>query len=165
MFMKVKYKQLARVQLDETLKRFEELKAAAVPAKGWIRAIRDALGMSGKQLAKRMGVNQQRIARMERDERPGKITVRTLQAATEAMDCVFVYCVAPKDTLEQTIRNQAKRLAKKQAARSNQMMRLENQELGEKEKEKAIKDLVEEIVRTMPKSLWEETIDEVRFSI
>jgi len=35
-------------------------------------------------------------------------------------------------------------------------MRLENQELDEKEKDKALKELVEEIVRTMPKSLWEE---------
>jgi predicted DNA-binding mobile mystery protein A len=157
--MKVKYKQLAREQLDETLKRFEALKVTAVPAKGWIRAVRDALGMSGKQLAKRMSVNQQRIARMERDERPGKITVKTLQAAAEAMNCVFVYGLVPRDTLEQTMRDQAKRLAKKQAARSNQLMRLENQELGETEKEKAFKNLVEEIVRTMPKSLWEESDD------
>jgi predicted DNA-binding mobile mystery protein A len=156
MFMNIKYKRLAREQLDKTLKRFEALKATAVPAKGWIRAIRDTLGMSGKQLAKRMGVNQQRIARMERDERPGKITVKTLQAAAEAMDCIFVYGLVPRDTLEQTIQNQAKRLAKIQAARGNQLMRLENQELGETEKEMAFKELVEEIVRTMPKSLWEE---------
>jgi predicted DNA-binding mobile mystery protein A len=156
MFMNIKYKRLAREQLDKTLKRFEALKVTAVPAKGWIRAIRDTLGMSGKQLAKRMGVNQQRIARMERDERPGKITVKTLQAAAEAMDCIFVYGLVPRGTLEQTIQNQAKRLAKKQAARGNQLMRLENQELGETEKEKAFKELVEEIVRTMPKSLWEE---------
>lgn len=154
--MNIKYKRLAREQLDKTLKRFEALKATAVPAKGWIRAIRDTLGMSGKQLAKRMGVNQQRIARMERDERPGKITVKTLQAAAEAMDCIFVYGLVPRDTLEQTIQNQAKRLAKIQAARGNQLMRLENQELGETEKEMAFKELVEEIVRTMPKSLWEE---------
>jgi predicted DNA-binding mobile mystery protein A len=154
--MKTKYKQLARVQLDQTLKRFEALKATSVPAKGWIRAIRDALGMSGTQLAKRMGVNQQRIARMERDERPGKVTVTTLKAAAEAMDCVFVYGLVPKDSLERTIRSQAKCLAKKQAVRSNQLMRLENQELGEAEKEKAINAVIEEIVRTMPKSLWDD---------
>jgi len=154
--MDLKYKKLMRIQLDETLLRFEVLKATTVPKKGWIRAIRDALGMSGRQLARRMGVNQQRIARMERDERPGKLTLKTLQAAAEAMDCVFVYGIVPKDSLEQTIRSQARRLAQKQTARSNQLMRLENQELDEKEKDKALKELVEEIVRTMPKSLWEE---------
>lgn len=155
--MDLKYKKLMRIQLDEALQRFEALKATAVPEKGWIRAIRDALGMSGRQLARRMGVNQQRVARMERDERPGKLTLKTLQAAAEAMDCVFVYGIVPKDSLEQTIRNQAGHLAKKQTARSNQLMRLENQELDEKEKDKAMKELVEEIVRTMPKSLWEES--------
>ena len=155
--MDLKYKKLMRIQLDEALLRFEVLKAMTVPKTGWIRAIRDALGMSGRQLARRMGVNQQRVARMERDERPGKLTIKTLQAAAEAMNCVFVYGIVPKDSLEQTIRNQAMRLAKKQTARSNQLMRLENQELDEKVKDKAMKELVEEIVRTMPKSLWEES--------
>ncbi|MEN6307881.1 MAG: mobile mystery protein A [Anaerohalosphaeraceae bacterium] len=155
--MDLKYKKLRRIQLEEALQQFEALKAAAVPEKGWIRAIRDALGMSGRQLARRMGVNQQRVARMERDERPGKLTLKTLQAAAEAMDCVFVYGIVPRDSLEQMIRNQARRLAKKQTTRSNQLMRLENQELDEKEKDKAMKELVEEIVRTMPKSLWEES--------
>ena len=154
--MKTEYKQLAREQLDQTLKRFEALKSISVPAKGWIRAVRDALGMSGKQLARRMGVNQQRIARMEQDERPGKITVKTLQAAAEAMDCVLVYALVPRESLEQTIRNQAGKLAKKQFAYSNQLMRLENQELDNNEKERAFENLVEDIVRAMPKSLWEE---------
>jgi predicted DNA-binding mobile mystery protein A len=157
--MKTKYKHLVREQLDQTLKRFEALKATSVPAKGWIRAVRDALGMSGKQLAKRMGVNQQRIARMERDERPGKITVKTLQAAAEAMDCVFVYALVPRESLEQTIRGQARKLAKKQFAYSNQLMRLENQELSDAEKETVFKNLIEEIVWTMPKPLWEENDD------
>jgi predicted DNA-binding mobile mystery protein A len=154
--MKTKYRHLAREQLDQTLKQFEALKVTSVPAKGWIRAVRDALGMSGKQLARRMGVNQQRIARMEQDERPGKITVKTLQTAAEAMDCVFVYALVPRESLEQTIRSQARKLAKKQSAYSNQLMRLENQELSDAEKETVFKNLVEEIVRTMPKSLWEE---------
>jgi len=154
--MKTKYKHLAREQLDQTFKRFEALKATSVPAKGWIRAVRDTLGMSGKQLAQRMGVNQQRIARMEQDERPGKVTVKTLQAAAEAMDCVFVYALVPRESLEQTIRGQARKLAKKQSAYSNQLMRLENQELDNSEKTKVFESLVEDIIRMMPKSLWEE---------
>jgi predicted DNA-binding mobile mystery protein A len=154
--MNIKYKKLAREQLDQTLKQFAELKSVSPPGKGWIRAIRDGLGMSGKQLAGRMGVNQQRVARIEQDETAGKVTMRTLRTAADAMDCEFVYGFVPKGSLEQTIRSQAAAVAKKQAARSNQMMRLENQELDEKEKQKALHDLIEEIVQTMPKSLWDQ---------
>ena len=52
--MKTKYKKLLREQLDATLKRFEPFKTVVPPQKGWIRAIRDALGMTGEQLSDRL---------------------------------------------------------------------------------------------------------------
>ncbi len=154
--MRRKQKKLAREQLDQTMKSFESLKAMSVPRKGWIRAIRDALGMTGEQLAKRLNVNQQRVARIEQDEKLGKVTLNTMQSTTEALDCMFVYGLVPRTSLEQTVRNQAKLVAEKRTARSNQMMRLERQELSQKEKEKALRDLITEITDTMPKSLWDE---------
>jgi len=154
--MKSTQKKLARKQLDETVKRFESLKTVATPKKGWIRAIRDTLGMTGEQLAKRMNVNQQRVARIEQDEKLRKVTLNTMRSAAEAMDCIFVYCVVPRNSLEQTVRNQAKLVAKKRMTRSNQMMRLEKQELSENEKEKALEDLIDDITNEMPKSLWDE---------
>jgi hypothetical protein len=63
--------------------------------------------------------------------------------------------------LEQTVRNQAKFVAEKRTARSNQMMRLERQELSQNEKEKALRDLIAEIIDTMPKSLWDDTMPEL----
>ena len=154
--MRGKQIKLAKEQLDETMKGFESLKAISAPKKGWIRAIRDTLGMSGAQLAKRLDVNQQRVARIEQDEVLGKVTLNTMQNAAEAMDCVFVYGVVPRDSLQQIVRRQAEIVAKKRMARSDQMMRLEEQELSEAEKSKAIHDLIDEIVETMPKSLWDE---------
>ena len=149
-------KKLAREQLDETMKSFESLKAMSAPRKGWIRAIRDTLGMTGVQLAKRLKVNQQRVARIEQDEVLGKVTLNTMQNIAEAMDCVFVYGVVAKDSLEQIVKGQAELVAKKRMARSNQMMRLEKQELSEAEKAKAMQTIIDEIVETMPKSLWDE---------
>ncbi len=66
--MKAKQKNLAREQLDEVLKKFLPLKIVNSPRKGWIRAIRDALGMTGAQLAKRLHTNKQRVSRIEQDE-------------------------------------------------------------------------------------------------
>lgn len=154
--MRGKQKKLAREQLDETMKSFESLKAMSAPIKGWIRAIRDTVGMTGGQLAKRLKVNQQRVARIEQDEVLGKVTLNTMQNVAEAMDCVFVYGVVARDSLEQIVRGQAELVAKKRMVRSNQMMRLEKQELSEAEKVKAMQTLIDEIVETMPKSLWDE---------
>ena len=154
--MKAKHKKLAREQLNAVLKRFEPLKTQVPPAKGWIRAIRDALGMTGEQLATRLNVNKQRVSRIEQDEKRGKVKLETLRNVAEAMDCIFVYGFVPRDSLEQIVRDQAGLVAKKRTARSNQTMRLEKQELRKEEKEKALTDLIEDIVNTMPKSLWDE---------
>jgi predicted DNA-binding mobile mystery protein A len=79
-----------------------------------------------------------------------------MQNAAEAMGCVFVYGIIAKDSLEQIVRQQAELVAQKRMERSNQMMRLEKQELSKSEKSKAIKSLIDEIIETMPKSLWDE---------
>ncbi|MHC4411741.1 MAG: mobile mystery protein A [Planctomycetota bacterium] len=154
--MKAKYKKLAREQLDATLKRLEPLKTLVPPGKGWIRAIRDALGMTGEQLAARLNVNKQRVSRIQQDEKLGKVKLETLRNVAEAMDCIFVYGFVPRDSLKQTVQNQARLVAKKRMSRSNQTMRLEKQELSEKEKEKVLEDLIEDIMNEMPKLLWDE---------
>lgn len=154
--MKAKYKKLAREQLDATLRGFKPLKNVAGPGKGWIRAIRDALGMTQKQLARRMGVNFQRVARIEKDERPGNVTINTMRNVAEALDCVFVYCLVPKDSLENTVRRRAKILAHKLMEQSSQTMMLEKQELELTEKSRSLDALTGDIVNSMPKSLWEE---------
>ena len=154
--MKAKHKNLAREQLDGTLKQFLPLKEIVPPRKGWIRAIRDALGMTGEQLAKRLGVNKQRVSRIEQDEKLGNITIKTLRNIADALDCKFVYGFVPNQTLEKMVESQARTIAQKRMSRSDQMMRLEQQELSDTEKEKVLEKMKSEIINDMPKSLWSE---------
>ena len=154
--MKPKQIKLAREQLDATLNRFEPLKSIAPPNKGWIRAIRDVIGMTGEQLANRLNTNKQRVSRIEHDEKLGKVKIETLRNVADALDCEFAYAFVPRNNLEQTVREQAEVIAEKRMARSNQMMRLEKQELSKDEKNKALQNLIDEIIETMPKSLWDE---------
>lgn len=154
--MRARQINLAREQLDKTLRQFIPLRAVRPPVKGWIRAIRDALGMTGQQLARRLKVNKQRISRIEQDEKLGNITLKTLRSVAEALDCEFVYGFVPGDSLEETVRSQAQSVAARRMAHSNQTMRLEKQELSEEEKEKTFENLVTDITSTMPKSLWDE---------
>ncbi|MCF7975658.1 MAG: mobile mystery protein A [Phycisphaerae bacterium] len=154
--MQPKHKKLAREQLDETLTQLAPLKTLIPPRKGWIRAIRQALGMTGDQLAKRLQASKQRISRIEQDEVCEKLTISTLRRVAECLDCTLVYGLIPRQSLEYTVQHQARLLAQKRLNHSNQMMRLEHQELRDQDKIRVLEDLVREIVAEMPKALWEE---------
>ena len=147
-------KNLIRKQLDASLLRFRPLLEITVPSKGWIRAIRDALGMTAKQLALRLGVAQQAVARIENEELAGAITIKTMRRIAEGLDCVFVYGFAPRSSLEETVMRQAKKIANQRLLRASQTMNLENQALSREENEIMLSNLVEEIVNTMPSNLW-----------
>ena len=153
--MNAKQTKIAREQLDIAMQKFASADSFSVPRKGWIRAIRDSLGMTGRQLAARLGVNQQRVARIEKDENLGKVTLATMREVAEAMDCTFVYGFVAKGSLDQIVKQQAAKVADKRMARSNQLMRLEKQELNGKEKQRAAEMLAEDIVEKMPRSLWD----------
>lgn len=151
-----KYKLIARQQLDNTLSDYAALKQNSPPVKGWIRAIREALGMSGKQLASRLKVSQPRIPRLEQDELSGVVSLKTMRHAAEAMDCVFIYAIVPRTTLEETVRTQARKVAESRTQRVSHSMLLEAQNLSSEEQRVSIEAAIEELVREMPKDLWKQ---------
>jgi predicted DNA-binding mobile mystery protein A len=146
-------RRLMRSQLEQTLSRFSALQGLQ-PPRGWIRAIREALGMSGAQLAARLGVTPPRVTVLERDEVAGAVSLKTLRQAAEALDCVLVYALVPRSSFEQTLRTQAGLVARERMARSSHSMLLENQRLSPEEEERMRDELIEELVRTSPKNLW-----------
>lgn len=96
----------------------------------WVLAVRTALGMSAKQLAKRLGVTQQAVANLERNERRGAVSIATLSRVAEALECRLVFEFRPKTTLEQTVRRQATEKARAERQRVVHTMRLEAQDDG-----------------------------------
>lgn len=153
--MKPKYKQIARQQLDATLARFGEIRKVQLPQKGWIRAVRDALGMSGKQLALRLQVSQPRVFKLEQGEPSGALTIKTMRQVAEALDCVFVYALVPRSTLEETVRTQARVVAGERLQRVSHTMLLEAQGLTIQEQQASLDGAIEELVRETPKDLWD----------
>ncbi|MDH3975049.1 MAG: mobile mystery protein A [Deltaproteobacteria bacterium] len=147
-------KRLVREQLEKTLSQFAGLKSVSLPPKGWIRAIREALGMSGANFADRLGVKPPRITKLEKDELSGSVTIKSMRQAAEALDAVFVYALVPRESLESTVRRQAERVAGMRLDRVSHSMRLEDQQLSDEEMKKALNEAVEELIRTMPKDLW-----------
>ena len=149
---------LIRKQLDSTLQQFQRLTSISIPGKGWIRAIRNALGMSGPQLARRMQVSKQRILRIENDEVLGSTTLRTMRQAAEALNCVFVYSIVPQESLEETVKEQAKAIAVERLSRASQTMKLEGQELGNADMQDALDNLIEDLITKEQSRLWDQKL-------
>ncbi len=144
-------------QLD---RRFEELRpltnAATRPARGWLRAVREALGMTTAQLAKRIGVHQPRVIELEKAEVSGKVTVQSLERAAEALGCQLVYVLVPLKPLAQTLRQRAAEVADKQMTAVEQTMRLEAQEVpATRQRQETRETLIRELLRK-PARLWDE---------
>ncbi len=142
---------LRRRQLDKQLSEYRKVPKFRA---GYIREIRDALGMSGALLAKRLGISQAAIAFMERSEAEQTISLNTLARAAEAMDCKLVYALVPKDSLEETVHNQAYRKISPQAANIFRSMGLENQSTDKQEQQRLLKELIEELVKKGGSELW-----------
>lgn len=153
--MKPNHKHLIMAQLENTLDNLSCLRVSQRPAKGWLRAIREALGMSGRQFAQRLGVSPPWITNLEKKELTGSVTIKTMRQAAEAMDCVFIYALLPRETLSATLRKRAETLARKRMTTVSHSMLLEGQQLSDLEQKKALESEVEALIRDMPKELWD----------
>ena len=87
--------------LDEMAMAFHVARGVATNfqenGEGWLRTVRRAVGIPVADAADRMGVAECEIYRMERAEGQGVIEVQTLRRAAEALGCVLVYGLAPKE--------------------------------------------------------------------
>ena len=152
--MKISRNAVPRQRLD---RRFSSMKPESryhPPPKGWIRAIRDALGMSGVQLGRRMGVQSQSVADIEKSEASGTIQLKTLRRAAEALDCIVVYALIPKSSLEDMVQGRAREIARKELIRIAHTMDLEAQGLSREEREEQIETYIRDHLRE--RDLWED---------
>ena len=146
---------LARKHLDKALIPFRVALAQPRPPKGWVRAIRDALGMTSRQLAARMGFSQSTITGLEQGEEAETITLKSLRQAAEALDCKLVYALVPNATLDETVRTRARALAQEHLSRIHHTMRLENQALREGELSAELDRLTNSILEGRASRLWD----------
>jgi predicted DNA-binding mobile mystery protein A len=94
------------------------------------------------------------VARIKKEEMAGSVTIKTMRRIADSLDCVFVYGFVPHTSLEDTICQQAKKVAARRLLKASVTMSLENQALNREENERAVSDLVDELMRTLPTSLW-----------
>lgn len=143
-------------QLNKKLLSFASLRQVAMPPNGWIKAIRTALGMSMQQLGNKLSVTKQSIQDIEKREKDGSITLKSLRELGRVLDMELVYGFVPKDgSLDALVEKKALELASKIVLRTSNTMKLEAQENSKERIEKAIQERAEEIKNKMPKILWD----------
>lgn len=124
------------------------------PQRGWLRAMREALGMTTRQLAHRMGKAQSTVVDMEKSEARDTISLASLRQAAEAMGCELVYAIVPKIPIDDIMRARATKIAAQQLARASHSMILENQSLSSADLEAEGERLIDELLRGPPTPLW-----------
>ncbi len=147
-------KKLQIEQLDSKIAAYSHLPEA--PEKGWVHGIRTALKMSFRQFGNRLGITAQSAHEIEEREKNGNITLKNLREVALAMDMRLVYGFVPRDgSFEKMLEKQALAVARKIVKRTDNTMKLEDQQVSKERVERAVLALAEEIKREMPRYLWD----------
>jgi len=143
-----------RQRLDERLSAIKPIERFQPPPRGWIRAIRDALGMSGAQLAARLRVRPQTVETIEKSEASGSAQLNTLRRAADALDCTLVYALVPKSSLDEAVKKRARKIALRDLRRVTHTMKLEAQGTNDADLEARIETYIRDLIKD--RDLWKE---------
>jgi predicted DNA-binding mobile mystery protein A len=143
----------ARLSIDS---RLDEMKLATKnlrqPRNGWIKTIRQSLGMSSTDLARRLGVGVSSVSRLEQSEIDKTIKLETLQKVADQLGCEVVCALVPKQELEITIKERARQIAVEHAVETQKSMSLEDQRIDSTVLEKLIAKEAQSLIGS--KALW-----------
>ncbi|WP_026301135.1 MULTISPECIES: mobile mystery protein A [unclassified Thioalkalivibrio] len=153
--MRAEDRATARRKLDQRLGALGNAQAQT-PPRGWIKAIREALGMTTAQLAARLGVSQPRVVAIEKAEAKKAITLDSLERAAQALDCRLVYTLVPRKPLEELAEDRAKAEARKRLQSTSHSMALEAQSVTGADEEEQLKRLTKRLLEKAGSDLWED---------
>ena len=147
-------------QLDASLAQWPTAGAAERPARGWISAVRHAIGMSSLQLAERLGITRSSLHKLEEREVDGGATLDILQRAANALDCDLVYALVPRaGSLTSTVEQRASVVARGLASRARHTMSLEAQSVETAEAAEQQKVVTRRLLAELPRDLWDRSRD------
>ena len=152
--MTTNFQQLRLRQLDAALTRWREAALPAKPATGWVRAIRDALGMSSAVLARRLQVTDSAVRKLEEAESTDSITLGTLRRAAAALDCELQYALVPKQKLENTLQDRAMKVAQERVTAVARSMALEDQAVDAALTQSQVQEIAQSLLSKRTKDLW-----------
>jgi predicted DNA-binding mobile mystery protein A len=146
---------LKRLQLADALRAYPAPDAVAVPRGGWLRALREALGMTQGQLGGRAGISRQSVQDFERAEADRRITLESLDKLARAMGCRLSYALVPENgSIDGLRERQALALADALMQPAHHSMKLEAQGVADAERERQRRLLADALLNGSPRKLW-----------
>ena len=151
-----------RLIIKKKINPWKKLRANRRPSRGWLKAVRGALGINTRQLAQRCGVQHSSILKIEKNEIQDKASIESLKKIADAMNCQLIYAIVPKtgyNSLEEIINHQAQLLAYKLMTQVDHTMKLESQGTSPKEIQNQTKKLANELKDKMDSRIWKKSLN------
>lgn len=148
------YRWLQLHQADKQLKPWIKKTFPPRPSCGWIRTIREALGMTAVSLAQRLHVRNSTVHKLEKSEADDGISLASLRKVAAALDCELHYVLVPKTPLETKLKDQAKAVARKHMLPVVHTMSLEDQAVGSKAQQAQLELIAKELLDGNWRELW-----------
>lgn len=152
--MNRKFANLQLQQLDAVLTKLRDARTPSRPVIGWVKAIRESLGMSASALARKLGVTPHSISKLEKAETEEKITLASLRKLANALDCELQYILVPHKSLEEILKDRAISVARERLLPISHSMALEDQAVDKSIAEKQVQLLAQEILNGPRRNLW-----------
>ncbi|CAN1500035.1 mob_myst_A, mobile mystery protein A [Burkholderiaceae bacterium] len=146
-YMKNQFRDLQLHQTDELLARMTSLCMSPRPRSGWVKSIREALGMSASAFARRLGMSHAGVRKLELAEANDAISLASLRKMAEALDCELHYALIPRTSLAQQLQARAEVVVTERMRPILHTMALEDQavqsSVNKFQFESSVKDLIE----------------------
>ena len=149
------YQKLRLSQVDRNLAQAKILSVSVVQYDSWIKTIREALGMSTRQLAKKLKASQSVVTSAERNERARTITLAQLDKFADALGCKVIYSFVPETSLDAMVNERAEAIAKSQVSMVQHTMRLEDQSTGDDFSEQQVNTIKLKLLEGKWSKLWD----------
>jgi len=152
--MDSRMRQLRLEQVQASVAAYSDLTNRRPPARGWLKAIRESLGLTERQQADRLGITGSTLHKSESAEAEERITLGQLRKLAEGLDCELVYALVPRKPLTQVVEDRARSIALQEVSGVAHTMSLEDQRPATDRLRKQVEQRTAELLRGRWSDLW-----------
>jgi predicted DNA-binding mobile mystery protein A len=152
--MDKQFRDLQIQQMDALLETWRTAQLSARPRSGWVRAIRESLGMSAAAFARRLGMTPVGVRKLESAEASDAITLASLRKLAQALDCELQYALVPRNSLQQQVRDRAEMVARERLRPIAHSMALEDQAVQGPQNKLQLEAAIKELIEGSRRELW-----------
>ncbi|RKP59015.1 mobile mystery protein A [Pararobbsia silviterrae] len=152
--MDPKMRQLRLEQVQASASAYSDLTGRRPPPRGWLKAIRESLGLTERQQADRLGVTGSALHKSETAEAEERITLGQLRKLANGLDCELVYALVPRKPLTQVVEDRARSIALQEVSGVAHTMSLEDQRPATERLRKQVEQRTAELLRGRWSDLW-----------